>query len=953
MAGDERAEAQIRVERFVPPVTRIDHTLGEFLTPAMRDLPFELNLHYFDGATFARGHVVVSARVGEQEIPVATRDVTGSGPHAFTVPAAVLARVRGVLEDGQRFDVKIDVTDATGRSDTLRRSLQIARNPYTVTIELDRQGYAPGERVDATVRIVDLNHVVVRGKHVELRGLGATLAGDTGDDGVVHFRFPMPPRATTVSAWVSDVGEAIARSTLSVTSVHPMQSTVAQTTLREREPVDVTVRFPADVVPVEDVVHADVVDSSGAIIESLLVPVDRTGSAPTGHLRFDAPSWGSMLLTLFATAAPRDHATDPRAMGLVTDGQNIPVTPGATIDITLDPLPAEARPGDRVHVSARVTRDGVPIEARVGASVVDQAVISLLDPLEHDPRDRFYNPQQKVLAETGSQTLTWPVVQRTWGGDRYDIGWPSAFGFHGGDPGEGESWEAAQTAPLRLGTLLESIRRPPSGIGPSGIISPFGGMAESGADFAVGDAFGYGGLGAAGTGWGGGGTGEGTIGMGALGTMGQVAGRRGVRLESAPGPTPRLVLRTNFSETAAWLPSLDAHEGRVAFDVVLPDTITRQQVSLVATDRHGGIAVSRTEIPVRQAFYVRSDLPPTLVENDAVGVSLVARVLGDAATHATLSLASDDLRVESLGGTEVDVAAQGSAGVRFRVTAQHPGRATYHFAGTGAGLEDRGERALYVEPAGAPVHTEDESTLGAGGSYALTFDDTGARYAVHTLSVALPTAVALTDVLAASDTILGGDVESLAGELDVATSLMQLDALSAAPGTGRAIRERAARSLLAVLASQGRDGGFGWWWDAPSEVSVTAFVLDVLERALHANLPVPVPALERAAQFLSEALSHGRLLSPRAIAVWEGSGSRVRSVLTAQAAAALARLPVALRDDTVRGALTSVRPVLAQSAASASSGPLEIAYAVYALLAIDAIDAAAAHVPDAGVVSRL
>ncbi len=41
---------------------------------------------------------------------------------------------------------------------------------------------------------------------------------------------------------------------------------------------------------------------------------------------------------------------------------------------------------------------------------------------------------------------------------------------------------------------------------------------------AVGDAFGYGGLGSAGTGWGGGGTGEGTIGMGNIGTMGAGSG---------------------------------------------------------------------------------------------------------------------------------------------------------------------------------------------------------------------------------------------------------------------------------------------------------------------------------------------------------------------------------------------------------------------------------------------
>jgi len=96
--------------------------------------------------------------------------------------------------------------------------------------------------------------------------------------------------------------------------------------------------------------------------------------------------------------------------------------------------------------------------------------------------------------------------------------------------------------------------------GASGIVSPFGGMTESGVDNqnangnmtgdAVGDAFGYGGLGATGTGWGGGGTGEGTIGMGNIGTMGHGSGTgsgqgygsgagRGLRGRGTSGPTVR------------------------------------------------------------------------------------------------------------------------------------------------------------------------------------------------------------------------------------------------------------------------------------------------------------------------------------------------------------------------------------------------------------------------------
>lgn len=60
---------------------------------------------------------------------------------------------------------------------------------------------------------------------------------------------------------------------------------------------------------------------------------------------------------------------------------------------------------------------------------------------------------------------------------------------------------------------------------------------------AIGDEFGYGGLGASGTGWGGGGTGEGTIGLGNLGTMGHGSGTPaasgGLRGRGPGGPMVR------------------------------------------------------------------------------------------------------------------------------------------------------------------------------------------------------------------------------------------------------------------------------------------------------------------------------------------------------------------------------------------------------------------------------
>jgi hypothetical protein len=93
--------------------------------------------------------------------------------------------------------------------------------------------------------------------------------------------------------------------------------------------------------------------------------------------------------------------------------------------------------------------------------------------------------------------------------------------------------------------------------GASGIVTPFGGMFESGTDDrnangnmtgdSIGDAFGFDGLGRAGTGFGGGGDGQGTIGIGHLATLGHGDGTggsvgigRGTRLGPRGSVGPRL-----------------------------------------------------------------------------------------------------------------------------------------------------------------------------------------------------------------------------------------------------------------------------------------------------------------------------------------------------------------------------------------------------------------------------
>ncbi|MBI5486589.1 MAG: hypothetical protein HY905_04580 [Deltaproteobacteria bacterium] len=894
----ERAEADVRLERFVPPAIEIRHDLGRFLTPAVDELPFEVTLGMFGGGAFGRGELTITVAVDGTEVHRESREVEGAGPHRFVLGGEPLRAIRDRAGDGSIVGVTIRAQDEHERSDQVRRDLRWETNPYIAVIELDRTRYAPGDPVKAMVRLVDLDHVPVRDRRVRLEVEGSVhpLEETTDEGGLASFAFDMPDVElgawVPVSAWVDDVDSAVAYADLPCESPVPMRSAVPDTVASEGEDVSIEVVFPGDIEPVEAVVHADVVDSSGAIVHSFLIPIFEEEGEFVARTKTRATDWGSMLLTLFCLAR------DGGDVGLVTDGQNLAVHPDRALRITLDGIPDQAAPGDRFRVTADVRGpDGAPRDAVLGAAVVDAAVLSLLDPLERSPVDRFYNPERKVLASTGAQTLSWPVVQKNWGYDSYDIGWPATFGFH---TGEG-----------------------------------YGG-------YGYGAAFGYGGLGIMGTGEGGGG--EYTVYESSYGPPppepvepgqmqfefsddivegelirpdGEMLMARLPSSHAGPGPSgdvralevrpqPRVIVRTDFAETALWLPRLEAPDGRGAFDVALPDSITVQEVSVVASDAEGGVGLARAQLPVRQPLYARSDLPASLIAGDRVKVGVAVRNLSAEAVKARVALASTELAVEG-EAQELDVPADGTGVAWFEVTGGAPGEAAYEVSAESFGVPDPVRdvvrRTLFVRPAGASQVETVQGTAGPGAPFRHTVAAPAAgEYRVVRLGVSLPTVIpalqGLLDLL--DEEYLGPD--PAASRLLAVTAAMRWlerhDQLDEA--TRERMRTTLAELLAAILMAQNDDGGWGWFWDPGSVPFITAFVLHGLLELRELDFPVPDDALLAARDSLLAGLGPDHLFDVSGIAVWEGADERIRLEGTAEIFDVLTRLPAELRPSDER-----------------------------------------------------
>ncbi|NMC71976.1 MAG: hypothetical protein GYA57_18240 [Myxococcales bacterium] len=925
--GEEEAEATLHIADFVAPEIEIRHDLGHYLTPDTLELPFEVRLGYFGGGTFRRGTLRVAVRPGgrgeEPELHVEEREVEGPGPHRFVLPSPVVRALADRFSAGEEAVspyavVSIRATDAWGRTDTVERHLSWTVHPYRATIELDREQYAPGQTVQAMVRVVDLAGEPQRGLEVRLErpGYGKALTAPTDEGGVAAFRFEAPevageeespeeeavptdeaepeedegrprdpweilrklqdvevwnePRYLDLEAYLPNVREAADQVTFEVAPPLPLRSVLPEANVVERRDVALEVLFPGDVEPAEEVVHADLTDSSGSLVHSFLIPIRRERGRPVARGTFQVPTWGSALLSLFCLG--RNGAE----VGLLTDGQNLVVRAQRELTVTLRGLPERAEPGGRFDVEVEVTGpEGEARDAIAGVAVVDDAVLSLGDQLERSPVDRFYNPDLRVLATTGAQTLTWPVVQRTWGPDTYDIGWPPVFGWHRGGPSFEALWEAV--------CELEGVEA-------------------------------SGGLGAG-------------MGAGSAGGYGRGTARA------------RVVLRTRFEPTSLWLPRLELPGGRGAFSAELSDAITVQNVSVVASDRRGGIGVARADVPVRQDLYVRADVPAALVEGDAIEVPVAVRNLSEGPREVRVTFEATG--IVARGEPQTLAVAAGETGVAtFALEAPRPGTWTWSASAETEGWTDVERREVLVRPRGEPETTWMEGTASREAPFCASFRLAPAdRWHAARLSVTMPSVVpALQDLESLVGPGYYGADPAASGVTGATAVLRYLRATGAGESEAARRIEDWLRELgAAIQMGQNRDGGWNWFWSRESNPLVTTHALDALLELRALGFPVPGRTIGDAIDYLAGARTEDGLYSAGSIGVWEGEDARVRRALAASAFEVASRVLESdaasdLRrstrlDDLLRG----LAETLAPSLAAADPDPLATAQTVIGL----------------------
>jgi uncharacterized protein YfaS (alpha-2-macroglobulin family) len=885
--AEERA--RLRVKRFRAPAIRIQHNLPRFVAPQTADLEVVVDLGYFTGGQPESGSFQARA-LHQGKILFTFQDKIKKGKeHKFRIP---LDPIRKVVPDGVRFQVELQATDSFQRSDKVTRDILYAKRPYLAVPDLDKDVYVEGEEVNLTVRLTDPDGIPVRGKTLSLEGDGdkIKLERTTDEGGVVLFKFPMPAHRIQVTVRSADVTDPLFTRWIEYMAKKPMLSTLPNPVVKERRRIPIVVTFDKDFLPVERVVHGDVTDYSGAVTGGFKVRIRKIRGSYQARGSFPAPSWGSMLITLYTAGMRKEDRKRGRrasTVGLLTEGMSLTAHPDKELNIHLDGVPDQARPRTRLNASFRVsTPRKKSTTASLGVMLVDRSVLSLMDPLEKTPMDRFYNPTLKVLSTTGSDILTWPVVTRNWGDNLYDIALPP-FGFQEGAPyyqraRRGDGGGSAKGAAGGSAGLMDMAKPKAAKKMKS---APMDDLAMEEAEPPPPPSK-----------------------AAPVQIMKQKLELRSPRAESQPQVAEkpmRIIIRTDLPETAVWEPQLVAKGGRASLAFTLPEALTEQELIVMASDKKGGIGLVRKVIKVTQPLMVRSDLPRAMTSGDAIQAGVLVRNTTGKALSGEVVLESAGFEV-SPASRKVELPAKGSAAVTFKVKAGRPGLVAYTVQVRAGEESDAEKRDLDIRPRGPGERKEFLATLKKGQPFATEIQLEPGEYIEAHLEVAFPTIVpALQEV----EKLLDRSAWWADSVLSTPLAACALEAYLARHKPGHPLRKRIRQHLKGVanwLGSQANsDGGYGWWRTGRnSNLFATAQALRLMGKMLEADIAVPPAALQAAFRYLRNRQDKDGLWPVTDIAFWEGSTQKVRMQVGASVFRALAEALPYLKDKSQRNWLS-------------------------------------------------
>lgn len=355
-------------------------------------------------------------------------------------------------------------------------------------------------------------------------------------------------------------------------------------------------------------------------------------------------------------------------------------------------------------------------------------------------------------------------------------------------------------------------------------------------------------------------------------------------------------LRKDFRVLAFWLGSLTTDaKGRATADIKLPESLTTYRIMAVGADKASRFGSGESEIRINKPVVLKAAFPRFMARGDTAyfGSVVTSQLKEPGSAIVTMrSLDPDLLQITGDTRRVVQMAAGGSAEVRFDVVAKGVGRArvqtTVRLGNEGDAFEESIPVEVTVSPESVAAYGEAAPdgkqpfemptgiVPGVGGlrvevsSTALVGLHEGARYVVE-----YPYGCAEQRASRAF-------VMAVASDLGEAFHVPGIDA--------KDLRARTQRELKGLEAYQCSSGGFAYWPGECLTVSpyLTSYVLDVYQMAAGLKYQVDSAVMERGYDYLQRELAEEQPVNEGwwpAYTAWEsfavkvlvkGDGTRTR-----------------------------------------------------------------------------
>ena len=322
--------------------------------------------------------------------------------------------------------------------------------------------------------------------------------------------------------------------------------------------------------------------------------------------------------------------------------------------------------------------------------------------------------------------------------------------------------------------------------------------------------------------------------------------------------------RTDFSATGAWLSAVEtAADGRGTAKVTMPDSTTSWQLKARAVTADSYVGEGDASLKTQLQLQTGLIGPPALTEGDAVDYGLRVHNLTDQPLGVATRLAIKQGAHQSAFDRSVDVAAHGEAEPDFHVEASAAVPYEFELQASAGALRDAMKTTVPVRPFGVEVRAGRAGSTGDKVAFLLSLAQ-GREYTALQLGVELGPDPGRDLVAAAlgfgiqARNCMALAVTNLARSSRGLGALWALDYLDRSGGGSKVERDQllalAQGMLAALLSSQRADGALAWIGQQNQDARSTAQALRFFAACRKRGMKTADAAADKAAEWLLQYL---------------------------------------------------------------------------------------------------